>query len=829
MLLIYALYGSDWREFSGKCRNVKYKIRFECCKIFQMIDSALLAVVAGADSNNQPVICERVTYYDGKKAKVGIFYAAETFVALYKDTKKPPVQVIESYKWFQLQALTFSQQNTLQLKFDEGKMIEISHEQLGVFAPTIQIHLYSFMRKEELPRFNLPKMILPTKDCGSLVMRLTNIMAKKDEQINNDAVVKYKLYFRKKPTEIKLSFFEEIRENIPDLLECLFMENEVTKLIIDIPVDQRLLTALKDFLRGNTTIRTLVFTSKFECDIDGLENSFSGLISHLCINKCPLDERKAEVIRKIFENYGVSHMEFIGCMEKAVASEFFRNLSHTGNLRSLQSLSVRETFGVSVNCVLESVTGAVHLTYSDCRIDIANVLENMTGLPLLEELDLSRNISKSLISKGCNIPKTLRKIILDEMQFTDKSLTEFFCFLSGVVKPITLSMKSINMSSDSWTKFFDSCTRLAPVNVDVLHWDSNRVNKFFVLFLERFRGMTEISFRNCIGKDPSIIPDLSGYIERSRTVKFIDISTYNYQGNVEDLIQVLHAVGKNRSLTKIGICGIPMPQFIQDVLVEALMDNRRIQDLEFDFIRATADSLNRFLGVLTMRGPPLRIPVHYFETATRHLTKDEMIQVNRMFKILITGDTSVVPPDDTVSFARAPISVAGAAVGANMVAASHTPVNPFMQNDASGPNPFLDDIVQRRQQSSVPDFVIGGMQSAITAGGILDQSPTPDMGPVLQPPALFDVNPFLDSKGGSAMVLLPPMPQPVDISDCIVVNPKLNNSKEEPEDEVDEWWVAPNDWSLNCDPLVLESPMQMIEAAKQKYSIPVIIHDIRSH
>lgn len=90
-----------------------------------------------------------------------------------------------------------------------------------------------------------------------------------------------------------------------------------------------------------------------------------------------------------------------------------------------------------------------------------------------------------------------------------------------------------------------------------------------------------------------------------------------------------------------------------ELLINCLLENRRITELDFDFKNIDSEEFEEFLDRLIVRGPPLLIKKEY---VIRFLTSQKTIE---KYHTLIRGDKSIKPPYETISTDTGDLLISG--------------------------------------------------------------------------------------------------------------------------------------------------------------------------
>ena len=612
-----------------------------------MIDVKDLATASGAaDAERQTtIISKRVTVIKDKKRENRLLWGTATQITFFQEKKKKrtPV-VVASHPWFSLEKLVLTPNNTAILTFVGAKPLEFTHTDLPVVAMMIRSHLLSFMKESELPEISGFQTVETAK--GNGFIRLLNLLAKRKAGLAKDAASKYSSYFAKKPVELQLSMFHQISDYYSELLDCLFLEKEIVRLVVDVDVTPAVMKVLCGFMKTNTTVKELIFAGNLLESLDPLSQSFSFVITKIGFVKTELNQQNAGILKRLVNHTGITSLELVNCMDKTVAETFFDDLAKIEDIH-LDNVSVKKVYGIPIDRILTVSCGVTKFVMSNCRIDITEVLEKISLLEGIEILDLSSNVAMLPIPEAREIPKSLRTLVLDDVQFTSKTLFQLFQFLRNVVNPIVLSLKDIGMS-DSWGQFFDQCNEMDPIEISRLLWNKNRIDGPFLAFLSQIPHLSNLSLSGCLDRDPGCVASVISLIENTRSLKALDLSCESCTLTHEQIMELLISLVRNYSLTRLKLMGFKLTHVQLDRLTTTLLDNRRIVHIIYDFKDIITDRIIHSLERLCKRGIPLSFTPRVVPLILSHVDKEHKPQVERLIQQLAEGDRSIVPPEDSI-------------------------------------------------------------------------------------------------------------------------------------------------------------------------------------
>ena len=801
-----------------------------------MIDVKELAGVVGphAADRTSTIISKRVTVIRDKKKETRLLWGNTTSLTVFqeKKKKKTPV-VVASHLWMTLEKLTVTPNNTIILNFAGAKPLEFTHPDLGLVAMNIRSHLFSFMRQKEIPEFSLPSSLQTSRTVpGNGFARLLNLLAMKKTGLSIETSTRYSKFFAKKPKELHLSFFEQISNYYPELLDSLFLEESIVRLIVDVELNDTIIKIIAQFLEKNVTVSDVIFSGNLVGSLQPLtQNPLN--VRKFGFIKSELNEKNADIVRILFEhNISVRALEFVGCMDRLVASKSFSGFPVTSRLLEL---SISKIYGIPIEQVVTMATHVGKLSLSNCRIDITEVLEKLHQLKSIEYLDLSSNVALLSPPTTCVIPKSLRTLVLDDVQFSSKTLIQFFECLGNLASPLRLFMRDIGMS-DSWDQFFIQCDNIDCVQIDGLMWDKNHFDDHFARFLGRIPCLACLSLSGCLDRDPSIIPHVETLLENTRSVKALDLSCNSFSPEISQIGHFFDVLAQNSSLSRLRIAGFQLENL--DLLTKCLLENTKIGHLSYDFKGIPTTAVIEMLEKLSKRG--LTLPGGDIHSILASADKDQKARIDSLVRNLAEihrrsrqGSVRGGSYEEAVTVRKTrkmsydcsalsrefePRAPEAPGVESRRSPAPIPPTRDDRQSDA--PVCSLSGLSQTQRVKRNADNLGGSGDGRVWGQKTLNQSSSFQDIPRA---ALVQPKSPVNSPVGGNMVRVSPMnlaslmgapPSPVGMPvPAVKIAP-------EPED---------NEWPVEVDPLRLPPTDTLFEAFKQRYNVQQFVTLIRKH
>ncbi|KAH0795077.1 Leucine Rich Repeat family protein [Histomonas meleagridis] len=613
----------------------------------------------------KPVVCQTVLILVPKKKKSKkILYATDVslyIIKKHKFTKK--LKIIKRYDYFQLFGVSLNN-DTLLFDFPNDKF-SIQHQNALEIACEIRKSLMTLMIPNELPMFELNDTP-PAGIQGNPGVRFISICLTSNIPISHNEANLLRCYFEDKPSELYVSKFQSFFGHFEQFLNCLVVLPTCNILVFDIEVDNDLCQALQTVLKRNTTIVEMRFCKRITGDLSIIAPSFQrtppSSIRTLRFLGFPLELNSVIGISKIINEQKLNTLQIDKCLNLKMSKKLFKNLITVKNFRDLEYLDLSNTECISCSMLFPLCSNVKTLKLEKCGIEIASALValNKCSVKKVEYLDLSSNNARMSFQEYDELPGTLTHIILRNVEWEFDIFLEIFQQLikhNPKNKSYCLSFSNIHFHANNWKIFYDKISNEINPSLTEFEWISNPLDQRLINWFNKCPNLVKLNMSDCYQRElKSGFQYLLNFIKKTRKIKELIINAGDANTLTRQEAQkLIETIKENKSLISLSINGLLLDdQSIKD-LSNALLDNRRITKLEFDFMGASKfETIEYFFHNLIDRGPKLQMkwPKNIFA----QLSKVEKIITKNFsddFDQVTYGKPQIIPPPETIKFADA--------------------------------------------------------------------------------------------------------------------------------------------------------------------------------
>lgn len=485
--------------------------------------------------------------------------------------------------------------------------------------------------------------------------------------------------FDEDPDTFSLSTFSNYINNLPLLLESAQANIDIKDIFCDVQLTPEYIRAIAEFLPKNKNFTTLTFAESFQTA------NFDSIFSILSKGQNPLrkfkfktqiDPSQFDFIVKIITSVPVETLEFDDCIDGNDASKLFDILSSIEQFQHIPKISLKSIDISSIDNLCNLFLCTKKISLDSCDIEVIPFLQKLTEVnKQIECINLRGNLGNTFNNTPIHLPKTLNKIKLDMISWKGATFIGLLPILLGH-QPTNgnyrLSIAEVDISTSDWDHAFVQLNSIDHCSLSSLNWSYNSVGPKFFEWVNTIPTLKKLNISNCLKETPRIELMLKMLMHNARFIKELIIDNNGIDELSEELAKALiESIPKNYSLTSLSINNQSFNDELVRELCCALMSNRRIRKLSFDFsgISQEKTALN-FFQTLSDRGVPLEIqyPTEVIEQFNDSLDDyNEAIQktknfflftsekdgyisnLNHFYSIVRIGNKKVKAPPETVA------------------------------------------------------------------------------------------------------------------------------------------------------------------------------------
>lgn len=583
-----------------------------------------------------PIICckaEKIVTKNKKDSKIYVVATTGLFI-LQKGKKSKVYAPPRKVSWLSLLTLSLTSHKSIVFQFSDEK-IEITHKDYKTQANVIRNHLYTFMREFELPVFSFPEEIQVKKQIVPFI-RFQNLMTEKHKGLTSTTMKSYQDYFAKNQSEFKLSIFSDILKTIEpnDFFDSIQYFQDIAILTVDYPIKDAFVDSLIAFLKSSRKIKVVNFCSSITITGDFKTPYISSMIETINVFDITLNENSVKFLASLVNSNSLAHISFSNSLTGELFDKFFSSLE---SMNSVQTFSMNKAKDIKLEKFYQFAQDFSEISFTNCGIDVSEFLSNVDSFQNVQKIDLSYNHASALIPHPVLLPHNFQMLKLDHVTFQEGTFKCIFNIFAKINNPVVLSLSNIGFSSMyTWDDFFDEIMDFPNVNVKEMIWDENQLEKEFFKYLLSLESLQKLSIFNSFKLNKQAFYMLAKFILKTTQLRELNISIDKGEMQEAESQTIFESIVHNSSITHLSMLGFAYKKIMFDNLINALFENKKITDFDYDFIDVDNAEFERFVDSLVSRGPPLRIPEEY---VSKFLTDDN---IKSKFKLLNEGDKSVV-------------------------------------------------------------------------------------------------------------------------------------------------------------------------------------------
>ncbi|OHT13743.1 hypothetical protein TRFO_16073 [Tritrichomonas foetus] len=341
---------------------------------------------------------------------------------------------------------------------------------------------------------------------------------------------------------------------IPFIIDALPLAYEIESVRINNTAEIDAYSEITKLMKEKNRIRLL--------EISGTVNgSFEGFMSTLTVNKpeklfsisfdnSELAQKHLEAIETFASEDKLKGLEFHNAISPSGMNYFHDSLF--SNLR-LTSLNLDRTPGIDLNRLIPRIKSVSLLSLSDCKLDISDVLPQLSPLTQLRVLNLSGNrCTDATKLSRTQLPPSILSVYVNRVKWERDCLAIFFNY-----RVMKLSIAYAETSADDWNRLFDSMIHNKNNSLAALIWDGNRVHINLFKHIRNHELLDYLSVNYCFTQNhPEYLSYLVDYLQSSTS----HIRTLSVRGTDKNnlgiyIAHVVEAVQNSPRLSILDIYG----------------------------------------------------------------------------------------------------------------------------------------------------------------------------------------------------------------------------------------------------------------------------------
>ena len=277
--------------------------------------------------------------------------------------------------------------------------------------------------------------------------------------------------------------------------------------------------------------------------------------------------------------------------------------SFLSNLQ-LTSLNLDKTAGLDIPKLAKKVPDLILLSLQECKLDISEVIPQLSSLTKLRGLNLSGNrcLDSERFSK-VQLPESLISLYVNKVKWERDCFKTLFNF-----RLLKLSVAHADIPADEWNKLFDSLIYNSNNTLAALIWDGNRLHLNFFKYLRNHACLDYLSLNYCFSQDhPEYLSYLVDYLQNIaspvRTLSIRGNEKFNLGIYIGNLVDALYTA------PNLSVLDINGQRGGDQCLIALLKRTDKIRVISCDGMKpANASNLMTFLSQANQAGIAVSYP-----------------------------------------------------------------------------------------------------------------------------------------------------------------------------------------------------------------------------
>lgn len=545
---------------------------------------------------------KKVIYVANVKQKGRI---SHSIIALITDRsfeiyKKNGTKPVKEYPWSRLVSLDRAT-SLITLNFGKKNIVlECSESQtmIQAFGDVLSRCLTSSeQEKIGIKKFNFPT-IYPTPI--SVLSRMQEYAKVNKITLDNNF---YNIFYENmifQTPVFNLDQLSEISQTIPMFIDSLPLMKSIRSLLIPRITNVEPYQLLSNFVEQKFFLKHLLLAGEatpfFQTFFNSLKSNRQRLYG-LGFLQSNFGTNELNTIADYASFSRIPSIEFHEAIRPDAMLHFYKKFLSPNLLDTLCSLNLSGTPNLDIQLLLPSIKNIMFLSLSQCDVEIAEVFQNIVGFKQLRILNLNGNHCDRVIA---SIPASLVTLFVEDVQWSDGTLSQFLTRLDGELK---LLVSSAQASEQEWHDLFNILPRCRTTRLNGLTWDNNRINTRFFDFLARNEQLQYLSISGCFKKgSDQPVDSFCMYLRNVKSLSTIIMrGSKNKLMNRDDFIKIINAIGKCDPVQFLDITYSKCGDVGLDVLRRMLVNRRNLQQLIFD--GSFPDNETTILQILDVAAP----------------------------------------------------------------------------------------------------------------------------------------------------------------------------------------------------------------------------------
>lgn len=616
-------------------------------------------------SSEGVILCRIVEKMDQKQkmnSRAIIFTELNLHVFKKRSVFRKGHLLAHSYPWYKLVSISIPEDKSFLLQFQENS-IQFYANDVVVIIEALVFHLFDVRIANDMPKLNFNTSILhkPTVTSEERRIRQQKLMGKRirfqsyalDIQLSPafyNTIYQYTSRMRIFEDSSSIFDFRNLMsypQAFDVILYALIGETSIQSVILPSTPEQKHWTSLGRLLKFNKSIKEIETMEQpdetIKSFVEIINSSKNTSLMSLKFRRAEYTEEFVTYLTLLIQHLpNLVELSIEDALTPKGLETLIENFNTCAEYERIAVLCLRETKGININNLIALAPKIRSLDLRSCDIDISTVIKEFSRCDL-EILNLSENKALEPLNPNTEITPTLSKIIVSNVNWTQKNFISFLQVISKAQKDIESGSLYLDLSGIKIQDSADSQVAVAAMKymsypyLTTLIFNGNPINNDFLSFLSQCKSLLSLSITDCftapgpqytqflqILKDstnlaeltirstkdpfsPQMTKSLFDVLKQNNSIRILDFQD-QHQGNslfayIKELIEKNNTISEikfdNNSLPSLQVLGtLVLTSAKKEVPVRLEVPKHDILDLSYSNQKVTDQMISSLLSKL---------------------------------------------------------------------------------------------------------------------------------------------------------------------------------------------------------------------------------------
>lgn len=556
----------------------------------------------------------------------------------------------EIHLWKNISHLSFEDDEKISISFNDAEYILHCDQTEDLKSELCQL-LQRVLLPTELFRIQFKELAAPYVGPGTKSFSSRFSMSKSS---NNDEYLRIVQSITYMEPTFPLDKILDIQHFLPLFLDILPFIKSMRLLKLPPLTDSDPLALIHELPLNLRFLNAIEISSPIQSNLDDFINTINSnhknsVFSSLSFKSAHLDDKQLMSIANSIRNGPITSIGFHNAINSIPS--LYKSFLIPEITQNITILNLDGTTNLQLSELFSKTSNIQFISLANCDIDIGTTFYELSEASMQELtiLNLSGNNFTTIpTDKEIALPESFQKLILNNIQWADNSLSELFSFLfSHFPQGLSLDFSNATASTDEFMnlfKFFDN----TPYNSLIgLSWCNNPIHIDLLHFLQRNQQIHRLELDGCFDSNcAEIVAELCSFIEISTSLQYLSIigTKTNHLGS-----QVVNIIQKCIGHKTIEVLNLSNSYGGDDALqyiLPLLKGHGKVKIVDFEGLRCqNVDSFKQLLNDISKLHdrPQVSFPLKDIQKLLKkeQITEKEAAHLKDLFRTKYNDDGTI--------------------------------------------------------------------------------------------------------------------------------------------------------------------------------------------